>query len=274
MKKTIGFLLLSLMCSVFATAQQWGIGDKLQSILGNYASFSVDNLNNIYLLSTSNQLKKLSADADSVSVFNDIKKFGEATLIDVSNPVKILMYYKGFSTIAVLDGMLNLKNTIDLRRKNIFSATAVSLSYDGKIWLYDDMDNTLKKLDDEGNTLFQTSDFRQLFGQPISPIKIVDQNRYVYLYDPQQGIYVFDYYGTYKKKIDITEWEQLRIVQNFVCGTQDHTLYQYNIATFNTNEWPIPKPLTGYKQLLYKNGKLYALTDTALEIYSVSNKTN
>ncbi|MCH5715830.1 hypothetical protein [Niabella hibiscisoli] len=127
-----------------AESQPISPGPMLKNIPGNYVSFSVDNLDNIYLLGASNQLKKLNANGDSVSVFNDIKKFGEASLVDVSNPVKILLYYKGFSTIAILDGMLNLKNTIDLRRQNIFNVTAVGLSYDGKIWMYDDMDNVLK----------------------------------------------------------------------------------------------------------------------------------
>ena len=178
------------------------------------------------------------------------------------------MYYKGFSTIAILDGMLNLKATIDLRRKNMFNVTAAGLSYDGKIWLYDDMDNVLKKLDDEGNLIFKTTDFRQLFDKPLSPVKIFDQNQYVYLYDSLQGIYVFDYYGTYKNKINITSWQQLSISGKFINGAANGKLYRYNTSTAKLDEWVIPAALQNCRQLLFKDDKLYALGTEGLEIYS------
>jgi hypothetical protein len=245
-------------------------GPKLKTVPGNYISFSVDNLDNIYLLSATNQLKKLNANGDSISVFNDIKKFGEASLVDVSNPVKILLYYKGFSTIAILDGMLNLKNTIDLRRQNIFNATAVGLSYDGKIWMYDDMDNVLKKLDDEGKVIFKTADFRQVFDKALAPVKVFDQNRLVYLYDSLQGIFVFDYYGAYKNRIDITRWNHLRVADQLITGVANGKLYRYNVSTLKYDEWPIPGTMLNYRQLLLKEGKLYALGKEGLEIYKLS----
>jgi hypothetical protein len=256
--------------SLSATGQPALPGQKLRAIPGSYVSFSVDNLDNIYLLSTTNQLKKLNSNGDSVSVFNDIKKFGEASLVDVSNPVKILLYYKGFSTIAILDGMLNLKNTIDLRRQNIFNATAVGLSYDGKIWMYDDMDNVLKKLDDEGKVIFKTADFRQVFDKALAPVKVFDQNRLVYLYDSLQGIFVFDYYGAYKNRIDITRWSNLRIADQYITGVANGKFYRYHTATFKYDEWALPENLGEYRQVLFKDSKLYALGKEGLEIYKLN----
>lgn len=270
MKSVLIIIILSAFC-INTKAQQLSIGKQLKSIPGNYTSFSVDILDNIYLLNASNQIKKLNANGDSVSVFNNIKKFGEASFIDVSNPLKILIYYKGFSTIAILDGMLNLKNTIDLRQKNIFDAAAVSLSYDGKIWLFDVMDNTLKKLDDEGNVIFKTSDFRQLFDNALSPSNIFDQNKYVYLYDSLQGIYIFDYYGAFKKKIDITHWEQLHISNQNIFGRANGKFHCFNIASFQYTEWKVPDTMQGYQQLFFKEKKLYALSKTGLEIYTLNN---
>lgn len=266
----LSIILSFLFVGLWANGQPVSLGQKIKNLPGNYVSFSVDNLDNIYLLTATNQLKKLNSNGDSVSVFNDVKKFGEASLIDVSNPVKILLYYKGFSTIAILDGMLNLKNTIDLRRQGIFNVTAVGLSYDGKIWMYDDMDNVLKKLDDEGKVIFKTSDFRQLFDKALAPVKIFDQNRYVYLYDSLQGIFVFDYYGAYKNKIDITRWSHLRVADQFITGVANAKFYRYNATTRKYDEWPVPPGMADNRQLLYKAGKLYALGKDGLEIYNLN----
>jgi hypothetical protein len=61
-------------------------------VKGDIVAFTVDNLDNIYMLSSTNQVKKLNANGDSVAVFNDVKKFGQASFIDVSNPLKVLLY--------------------------------------------------------------------------------------------------------------------------------------------------------------------------------------
>lgn len=89
-------------------------------IKGNFTGFTVDNLDNIYLLTSTNQLKKVNSKGDSVAVFNDIKRYGSVSQVDVTNPLKILLYYKNFSTIVVLDRFLNPRNTINLRKQNIF----------------------------------------------------------------------------------------------------------------------------------------------------------
>lgn len=265
--KNLLVILTFLLLLLNVKAQEPAVGTMLKNIPGNYVSFSLDNLDNIYLLSATNQLKKLDAKGDSISVFNDVKKFGEATLVDVSNPLKILLYYKGFATVVVLDGMLNLKNRIDLRKKNIFNATALGLAYDGKIWLYDEMDNTLKKLDDDGNVIFKTADFRQLFDKQLSPIKIFDQNQCVYLYDSLQGVYVFDYYGSYKNRIDITHWQHFRIDGKYIYGDVSDLLYRYAINGFNHDEWSLPPTFKNCRQVFYRNKKWYALNSDGFLIY-------
>src|SRR5204863_3248510 len=138
---------------------------------------------------------------DSVAIFNDVKKFVQASLIDVSNPLKVLLYYRDFATIVVLDRFLNVLNIIDLRKQNILQARAIGQSYDNKIWLYDEVENKLKKIDEDGKLLMETPDFRQLFGQAPIPHKIFDEDKYIYLYDSARAVFVFDYYGAFKTKI-------------------------------------------------------------------------
>jgi hypothetical protein len=94
-----------------------------------------------------------------VAIYNDVRKFGTATMIDVSNPLKVLLYYKDFATIVVLDRLLNIRNTIDLRLQNILQAKAIGLSYDNKIWVYDELESKLKKIDEGGQLLLETLTF-------------------------------------------------------------------------------------------------------------------
>ena len=149
MKKLVTIFLMSLFC-VAAKAQTDTSFTLVKSISGDIVSFTVDNLDNIYILNSRNQVKKLSTNGDSLAVYNDVKKFGQATLIDVSNPLKLLLYYKDYATIVVLDRFLNAVNVIDLRKENIFQVKAIGQSYDNKIWLYDELEGKLKKIDEDG----------------------------------------------------------------------------------------------------------------------------
>ena len=240
----------------------------LKTVNGDIVDFTVDNLDNLYLLNSRNQVKKINAAGDSVAVFNDVRKFGKATLIDVSNPLKLLLYFHDFSTIVILDRFLNVRNTIDLRKQNIFQVKAIGQSYDNKIWLYDELENKLKKIDEEGKLLLETPDFRLLFGQAPVPLKIFDQDQYVYLYDSLQGVFVFDHYGSLKNKILIIRWQNFKVAGKYIFGANTDTLYRYEIKSFRLDEWKMPKQMVKNRAFNFTATRLYALKNEGIEIYA------
>jgi hypothetical protein len=264
--KTIISLLLLLLAG-FIHAQTDTSFKFVKSIKGDIVSFTVDNLDNIYLLSSTGQVKKLNANGDSLAVFNDIKKFGDATFIDVSNPLKVLLYFKDFATIVVLDRYLNIRNTIDLRKQNILQVRAIGQSYDNKIWLYDELESKLKKIDEDGKVLLETPDFRFLFGTAPSPQKIFDEDQYVYLYDSAQEVFVFDYYGTLKNKILISGWQNFKVAGKYIYGSKNNILYRYDIRTFKVDEWNMPGEIARARAFNFSSSRLYALRKEGIYIF-------
>jgi len=269
MKRVTAFFVFGFFPWVMLIAQDEIFFTPVKKITGKYTAFTVDNLDNIYLLNNSNQLKKINANGDSVAVFNDIKKFGRATLVDVSNPLKILLYYSDFATIVVLDRLLNVRNIIDLRKYNMLQVKAIGQSYDNNIWLYDELDNKLKKLDEEGKVLLETPDFRLLLGHAISPVKIFDENKLVYLYDTTYGIYVFDYYGALKNNIMIQKWQNLKVIGPYIYGSRFDTIFRYEIKTFLLDEWKKSTVLLNCSAFNFTSTYLFALKEDALEVYAI-----
>ncbi len=259
--------LLFLFCAI-AHAQTDSSFKLIKVVKGDIIAFTADNLDNIYLLSSTNQVKKLDPNGDSVAVFNDVKKFGQATLIDVSNPLKVLLYYRDFGTIVVLDRLLNIRNTIDLRKQNIYQVRAIGQSYDNKIWLYDEVENKLKKIDEDGKLLLETPDFRQLFGEAPSPQKIFDQDQFVYLYDSAKAVFVFDYYGSLKNKILISGWQNFKVAGKYIFGSANNQLFRYNIRTFRIDQWKMFDELYKSQSFNFSTSRLYALKKDTIEIYS------
>ncbi len=239
-----------------------------KSISGEFADFEVDILGNYYLLSAKNQLKKTNSKGDSIGVFNDIRRYGKISSMDVTNPLKCLVYFKNYSTIVVLDRFLQPVNTIDLRKQSIFQVKAIAQSYDNKIWIYDEQNQQLKKIDDNGDVLLSTPDLRMVFDEVPSPEKIVDQEGYVYLYDPVKGVYVFDIYGTFKTKISYLGLNSFTVFGKTIAGINDGMLMTYGIGTLTEKKYPLPVKEKSEKWIIHP-GKLYVKRKEGIDVYFI-----
>ncbi len=260
---------VSVAISIDAKSQSDTAFSFLKIIKGKYTSFTVDNLDNIYLITATNQLKKINGNGDSAGVFNDVKRFGTLTTIDVTNPLKILLYYKSFATVVVLDRFLNTRNTINFRKQNIFSVQSITTSYDNNIWLFDEQDYKLKKIDDDGRLLQETTDFRMLFDSVPSPINLVDKDNFVYLYDTTKGFYIFDYYGAFKNRLPFLNWSNIAVSAKNMYGFSNNKLFSYQLQSLTLKEYQLPGFLAGYNAIKAINGKLYLLKDDGVYIYQV-----
>ena len=239
------------------------------NIPGNYVDFAVDALENIYLLTAGYQLKKLSPRGDSLAVFNNVRKYGNPSYIDVSNPLKILVYYKSYSTVAVLDRFLTVRNTINFRKENIFSVKAIATTYDNNIWIFDEQDYKLKKIDDDGKLLQESIDMRLLVDSVPSPSRIIDSDNFVFLYDEAKGFFIFDYYGALRNNLRFNGWQNTAIAGNTMYGFSADTLYTYALNTVQLKKYPLPRFLQGNTTIKAINNKVYLLKPEGLEIYLV-----
>ena len=233
---------------------------------GDISDVAVDNLDNLYIVSTSGQIKKFNAEGDSVAVYNQVKYSGRLFSMDVSNPLKLLLFYKDFSTVVVLDRFLANINTVDLRRFNILQAGAIGRSYDDHIWIYDEYDHKLKKIDYKGNLLLETSDFRSIFNETIAPQKIMNDNGLVYLADSARGVFVFDNYGSFKKKIPVMNWQSIAINGNNIISTDKEFVTIYNPSTLLEMQKrnPFFKP---YYHSLASANRFISFSSDKLEVY-------
>lgn len=269
MKNLLLFGLLLIHLTGFSTGSKEGIDSlPLKTILGeNLAGFAVDNLGYIYLLDGTGQLKKLSPTGDSIGVFNDVRRFGKLYSMDVSNPLKVLLFYKDFGTIVVLDRFLNNRLTIDLRKHQIFQAKTIAQSFDNGVWVYDELEGKLKRLDDGGTLKGETVDFRVIFSDAPAPVFISDADRLVYLYDPLKGLFVLDYFGTVKNKVALMGWTDVQVIGNRVLGRKGTMLESYVPGTLELKEQAVPEILEGAVKVQVSMEFLYVLKAGKLHIY-------
>lgn len=266
------WLLIQSFLLAFATAFAQPPADTgfvwLKTYQGDIVNASLDNLNNLYLVSSTGQIRKYNANGDSTGVYNQVRNYGQLFSMDVSNPLQPLLFYKDFSTIVLLDRFLANRAVIDLRRSGILQPSAAAISYDNNIWVYDEWDSKLKKMNDQGVLLLETADFRTAFSQTLHPQQIIDNNTMVYLADSAAGVFVFDIYGTYKKRIDLLHWHSLTIKDNIVVSTGTGGVSAYNMQTYAVRKAALPSFANTSLRTLVTPSRLVLFAKDSLRIYS------
>jgi hypothetical protein len=256
----------------FATSSSYSQGDtmfiKTMEQRGSIVDFSVDNLGNIFLLYQNGQLKKLKPNGDSLAVFNNVRKFGKIFSIDVTNPLKVLLYYKDFGTTVILDRFLNQRAILDFRKNELPQVRAIGQAYDNNIWIFDDLDLKLKKISDDGRIIDQSTDFRLVFDSVPTPNYIIDQDKFVYLYDAQKGVYIFDYFGGFQGRIPFTGWRDFNVINNTLFGRDDKFLYRYDKGSLQLRQIPVPAFMSNAEKIIIATGNVYLLKDGAIMVYS------
>jgi len=246
--------------SVFSFERDWG---------NQIVDFTVDNLGNLYILGKNDELKKIDANGDSVGVFNAVKRYGQLYSIDVTNPLKILLYYKDFGTVLTLDRYLSIRNTLDLRRQNLFQVKAVGLAYDNNIWVFDEQEGKLKRVGEDGKLISQSNDLRQLFDTLPSPDFITDQDGLVYLYDSARGAFIFDYYGTLKSRVPLLGWRDFTVAAKTMYGRKEKELLKYQPGSLNLQQVKLPATFFSASRIRITPQRLYILNNGILQAYAI-----
>ncbi len=242
---------------------------KMIAVPENTTAVYADNLSDYYLVTSNNQVIKKRFNGDSVATFNYNKKAGALTKIDVTNPFKILAFYKTFSTVVILDNHLSQKGVVNLSGLQILNPAAIALSYDNNIWVFDEMSGTIKKIDERGNLLSETTDLRTALGTAFKPNALFDRDGKLYLYDASIGFLVFDYYGALVNQIPLLNWKNVAVENGNIYGLTDNTVNIYSTKTHIQNLLQNIAP-DGLKDVLIKNNSIWLLYPSTLKIFELN----
>lgn len=268
-------LLISFCWIVFqfsSNAQQMVAADRVKTIPGNFTYFKPDGLGNIFALTQKGQLKKFNAAFDSMGVFNDVRRYGRLHSISFGNALRTLLYFKEFRTVLILDRFMQVVNKIDLRKSNLFQASLATLGYDNTIWIFDEQESRIKKLDEEGKLILETADLRIILNEAIKPESLFDFGGNLYLYDPVKGLFIFDYYGGFNKRISLLGWSFLQPMGKNIVGVKGDKLMVYVPNSIDIKESSLTLPMLTSRSLYFTpSGYLY-LDDEGIQVFEWKNK--
>jgi hypothetical protein len=271
--KASGALLLTFLLAMNTMAQVSSLNTSSTGFIpGKFRMFEVDVLGNIYAITQNEQLRKFSEKGDSLGIWNDVRQYGKPTSVDVSNPMRILVFFQPFSTVVVLDRLLTFRHALNLRKSNVFSAGCVANSYDNHIWVFDELEFKLKKLNDEGQILFESADWRLLFDDAPTPRKMADHRNELFFFDQIKGLFVFDYYGSFKKALPDFNYENPGISQTSLYGFKTDSLFLYEPGKEMTQTVRLSREMNWNAPKKIGNGKLYVLEGDGIRIFQLTNQ--
>lgn len=227
-------------------------------------SLAVDNFGNFYTMAD-NRVLKFGPDGKYLYPYEEFSN-GKIGMIDVTNPMKIMVYYPDFSTIVFLDKFLsplNKYNFFDLGYQNI---TAVASSVDGRLWFYDNVDFKLKKIDESGKVYRQSQPLNVLIEKAPNPNFIVEKDNQIYVNDSAIGILVFDLFGSYAKTIPLKGLRRFQVLQGQIVYQDAVTVNSYNPITFETKGFSLPDT-TGMVQVALEKDVLGVLRADKVDFY-------
>lgn len=225
-----------------------------------------DNLGDLYVLYESEISKYTSSGVFVMK--NSQKLLGEISDMDATNALKMLVYFRDLSQIQFLDNQLGTRgDVVNLDVAGFIQVISVCTSYNNGIWLFDQVRFELVRLNEQLRITNNTPNLFQILGADIEPSYMRESNRQLFVGDPQNGIYVFDLFGTFYKRIPVQGVEKFSVAANNLYFLKDQALWMYNLRTFETQT--VPLPMEGVTDLVVQKQKLTLLTDEGLYIYTI-----
>ena len=232
------------------------------------ASFvATDYLQNGYLITAQNSLRKIDSTGKTMFTYNQ-NLYGQLNQVDATNPLKIILSYPDYGTVVILDNTLSEIATIPLKPLGIGDYHAICFSpRDNNFWVFDDNVFKLKKLDRNSRVILESSDMFQQIGYAIHPVFMQEENQFVYLSDPAIGIVVFDVYGVYYATLPLKNVAKFQVRDNqifFLLHNQYHT---FNLKTFEEKNISLPDSV-GVVDIRIESNRLFLLKNESLNIYT------
>jgi hypothetical protein len=153
---------------------------------------------------------------------------------------------------------------ISLELLNHEQTGLVCSSSNNSFWIYDKQNNELSRFDSELKSILKTGNLKRILDIDVKPNFMQENNNFVYLNCPNEGILVFDIYGTFYKTIPLKKLKEFNIVNGDVFYFENHSLKQYQAQTFNTIEQKFSDTLIS--NVIWQNNKIYKVYQDSLVV--------
>lgn len=261
-------------CLVFGLSSPCLVAQEMDTIFSLSAqikietnTFTTDKLQQIYVVSTGNELIKYNLEGNPIFKFNN-NTLGDLKLVDVTDPFNILLYYSDFQTAITLDRTLSQTGEINFIELNYVNVPTIATAIDNNIWLYDEINFQLKKIDRNGNVLSTSEDLNLLLGQAPQPKQIVARENFVFINDAVHGLLLFNNFGQYIKSLGIREADYFQVIDNKIVYVQNQQMLTFDLQSLFINVVGLPKGISLEYPVRIEKNRIYSMNAKGIKVFS------
>ena len=233
----------------------------------DHSFFEIDHLGAIYLVQGL-ELIKFNEDGQQLAVYSD-SQLGNVKSIDVSDPLRILIFHSDFNQIVYLDNTLAvIGNEINLYDFSDNETDLVCSSQKSGFWLYNSIDNQALHISASGTILTKSMLLDSFFDDAeISFIQEHDNN--LYLLYSGKGVLCLDQNGQFMRKLSIPGIQGIQFMKNRLVYQTDQGIYAYRKDTPN-DDLLMEKASLLKHDLKLKNNQVYISNTKSISIRNLS----
>lgn len=257
------FIVLSCIHASFIFAQEveWKLAQDFP--IENEEVWTVDVIGNV-ITTKRDQLTKYSP-TGKILFEQSQKSFGRLDKIEPINTLKFVAFSEQQQTLCFFDNSLTvMENCIELADFDILNATQFATSgQSDKLWVFDQVNSTLLLLSLQG--LNQEQQIKNLMGilNAESITQMVEIENKLFFVDKENGIFMFDVYGTLINKIDVKNAQWIQCKDDNVLVLVGNQLLIHNFVTMG--EQSIPLPSADYYEFKFDGQAIYFRSNTKIQ---------
>ncbi len=223
-----------------------------------------DPIGNIYIIQD-NRIRKYNNMLEKLADYTNVY-LGNITSVDVSDPLRILVFYKEFNQILWLDNfLLELRSPIRLDDLYIDQAELVCSSSQGGFWIYNSLKKQIQYFDSDLRLIHESINLQPLTGENI-PCSMTEKSSIVYLNVPNTGILTFDRFGTYNQTLHVFPDKLFQVTDENIFYTSHQSFYKFNLSTYTNTKFELPDT-TDLQFVMIQQRTLYLVQKDRIKIY-------
>ncbi len=193
---------------------------------------------NLYEIKPDNEIIRLDTSGKVIANWRD-RNLGRISSFDLLNPLKPLAFYPETSTLAEFDNNLYPVSQRVIEEARSASNPLFCRSADNRIWFFDDRTLCFRKYEAEGMQNWEGPRLNQHFPSGFQAFDLIEHQRKLYLLIYQQGVWVFDFYGAFIRKIPMEGVTDIALNAHDLWMLTSEKLIQWNMKSLKAREWPL-----------------------------------
>jgi hypothetical protein len=239
--------------------------DKVVIKLGDKPEiFACDNFDNVYIYSKQT-LKKFNSSGKLESQ-NSSLGYGNVYSVDVSDPFQILLFYKEFNTVAILDNKLNIVgDTYQLDKFGFSTVEVVCKSKQFGFWILDSYAQKLMLYSLNTKGFIREIDLSK-YTKPLYNLdNMIESGDQIYLFGKEKAVLVFNELGSKLDILDVYPKTGFQVINGNLIYNNESLLFKYKVETNQLDSFKIGG-FENFEDIKTGNEKIFVLNKDSVTI--------